>query len=517
MKRSGLVHAVSSGSGLLAVLLAAGCFAPARSLADEVPRSELARVRVFETSLRPAVSIQGEPEQRWKLQERMEHWKVPGLSVAVIRHGKVAWARGYGVLQAGGKDPVNTETMFSVGSVSKVGSAALALRLVDAGKLDLDRDVNGYLSRWKIPDTPYTLVRPVTLRGLMSHTAGLSVHGFADYQPDETLPTTVDTLLGRAPAKNEKVEVIFTPGSRVQYSGGGITVEQLVVEEVTGDAFAPAALRYLLEPLGMKRSTYENPVPEAFGNIAKAHGPDGEPRALPRGYEAMPETAASGLWTTPSDLARLVIALMQSYQGTGGFLSGRLAHQMMTEVGRSNYGLGPALQGEGLERRFSHGGANDSYKAWIEGHLATGDGAVICANGARGTSLYVEVRRAIALAEGWPAQMDSHQEIPGFKLAPEEVSGMSGVYAIEDAFSIASFRHGQDDESGYEFIEQGGALHWRTGGQLRRLYPMDATHFISEAGVAFEFQRSYSGTVDSLLISSNSGSSFTRAVRVRAR
>lgn len=158
------------------------------------PASEVARIHLFENSLRPAVSVRGQPEQRWTLQERMAHWKVPGLSIAVIREGKIAWAKGYGVLQAGGKEPVDTETMFSVGSVSKVGAAAVTLRLVDAGKLDLDRDVNDLLTRWKVRDNQYTVVRPVTLRGVMSHSAGLSVHGFDDYQPDEILPTTVDTL-----------------------------------------------------------------------------------------------------------------------------------------------------------------------------------------------------------------------------------------------------------------------------------------------------------------------------------
>ena len=316
---------------------------PARS-------DEASRIRTFEAALRPAVSVVGQPEERWTIAERMAHWKVPGLSITVIRDGKLAWAKGYGVLQAGGSEKVNAETVFSIGSVSKVGAAAVTLRLLDAGRLDLDRDVNGYLKRWKIPANGYTAVRPVTLRALLSHSAGLTVHGFSDFQPGDPLPSAIDTLEGRAPATNEPVRVIFTPGTRYQYSGGGTTVEQVVIEEITGLGFAAAAHRYVLEPLGMSRSTYENPLPEAQGNIAKAHDEQGRPVALPRGYEAMPEMAASGLWTTPTDYAKLIVALIESYRGKGSFLRTDTARQMMTEAACSPVGLGPFLDGDGLER-----------------------------------------------------------------------------------------------------------------------------------------------------------------------
>lgn len=521
MTKKASTLALDSSRRLLLPLLIGTLLASQASLAS-APRSEAARIRVFETSLRPAVSVAGQPEQRWTLQERMEHWKVPGVSVAVIRNGKVAWAKGYGVLQVGGKELVDTQTLFSVGSVSKVGAAAVTLRMVDAGKLDLDRDVNSYLNAWKVPANPYTIAHPVTLRGVMSHSAGLTVHGFADYQPNETLPTTVETLLGRAPAKNAKVEVIYTPGSRFQYSGGGTTVEQLAVEEATGGDFPSAARRYLFEPLGMKRSTYENPVPASLGNIAKAHGWDGKPRALPRGYEAMPEKAASGLWTTPSDYASMVIAFIQSYQGTGNFLSAPLAHQMMTEVGRSVFGLGPRLEGSGVSRRFSHGGANDSYMAWMEGHLATGNGVVIFTNATNGTELYTEARRAVALSEGWSQELDYHQQVPAFALSAAELSERTGVYAVGDAFVLTNFRHGSDDKAGYQIVQKDGTLYRRVQDEWTRLYPMDASNFIDEeGGTTYQFQRDYAGKLNALLvsenISSNTGRIQTRAVKLADR
>jgi CubicO group peptidase (beta-lactamase class C family) len=261
--------------------------------------------------------------------------------------------------------------------------------------------VNDYLRRWKVPANELTAREPVTLRRILSHTAGLTVHGFADFQPGESLPTVVQILDGTGPAKNAPVRVDLLPGSEFRYSGGGVTVEQLVIEDVTGLEFAEAAREYVFDPLGMNRSTYVNPLPAEHGNVALAHGPDGAPRALPRGWEAMPEAAASGLWTTPSDYARLIIALIESYQGDGDtFLTFEIARDMMTEVPPSIFGLGPEVGGEGPTRNFVHGGANDSYRAHMSGYLAQGDGLVIFTNGARGGELIREIRLAIADA-GW--------------------------------------------------------------------------------------------------------------------
>lgn len=462
-----------------------------------------ARIRAAETGLRPAISVEGEPEIRWTIEERMAHWKVPGMSIAVIRDGRLAWAKAYGVKQAGTNDRVDTQTMFSVGSVSKVGAAAVTLRMVDAGELDLDRDVNEYLTGWKLPPNVHMAIRPVTLRGILSHSAGLTVHGFPDFQPGESLPTVIDTLEGRAPAKTEPVRVFFTPGSRSSYSGGGITVEQLIIETAAGLHFTKAARKYLFDPLGMQRSTYENPIPDSRGNIAKAHDREGMPSALPRGWETMPEMAASGLWTTPSEYAKLVIALVDSYRGgKSTFLSAALARQMMTEVGRSPFGLGPQLDGQGLERRFYHGGSNDSYKAWIEGYLFTGNGTVIMTNGARGSELIVEVTRAIAAAEGWPTTRTARA--PRIVLAAQELEEFVGVYAVKELDSVVAARV-REPYTGYRVWRDGAALYVGEAGSEKgeRLVPVDHTHFLMQLGrslLQVEFVRGYGGNIDSIIV-----------------
>jgi CubicO group peptidase (beta-lactamase class C family) len=380
--------------------------------------------------LRPAVHVAGTPEVRWTVAQRLAAHGVSGTSVAVLRDGKVAWAHGYGVRQAGKSDAVTAETMFSVGSLSKVGTAAVVLRLVDEGRLDLDRDLNDYLKRWKIPASPLAQGRAVTLRRLLSHTAGINVHGFPDYLPGAALPTILDTLDGRPPSQTEAVRMVYTPGTQFRYSGGGVTIEQLVVEDVLGVDFETAAKRYLFDPLDMKRSTYRQPLDPAFGNIAMAHDAKGKPTALPRGYEAMPETAASGLWTTPSDYARMVAAFIASYRGApGAFLSRALAEQMMTEVAPGTVGLGPFVEGRGRMRRFHHGGSNNSYRAWMEGNLASGNGVVIFTNGSDGDDLYPEIRRAVAASEGWP---DSGvADVPAVTLSAARLTELEGRYRLQ--------------------------------------------------------------------------------------
>jgi len=334
------------------------------------------------------------------IEERMDLYRVPGVSIAVLQNGRIAWAKAYGVLQTGSQDAVDVETAFSVGSISKVVAAAMTLSLVETGKLNLDVDVNTYLRGWKVPSNAYTEQQVVTLRHILSHTAGLNVHGFKDFQPGEELPSTLDILLGRTPAKNRPVTIEFVPGAYQRYSGGGTTVAQLLIEESAELSFVAAAEKLILEPLGMKRSTFENPVPVDFANIAKAHDRNGEPRALPRGWEAMPEMAASGFWTTPSDLGLLMIALIESHQGqkTETLLSQETAEDMMTKVEPGTYGLGPRIMDHGL---FAHGGSNDSYKAFMMAHLGTGNGIVVFTNGANGERLGKELVETMKRLEGW--------------------------------------------------------------------------------------------------------------------
>jgi CubicO group peptidase (beta-lactamase class C family) len=441
MSRRGLAALAGSGLALAATGRAAGqtprSEPPVRSAGGTDP-ALAARIRRFESGLRPDILRAGEARPAWTLEARMDHHKVPAVSIAVIRGGKLVWAGAYGVKDVESREGVDTRSVFSVGSVSKVVAAAVTLRLAARGQLDLDADVNGYLKSWKVPASPHTTGRSVTLRQILSHTSGLTVSGFPDYQPGEALPTPLQTLNGIKPSKTPAVTVSFTPGSAMLYSGGGVTVEQVLIADVAGRPFEAVADEIVLAPLGMSRSTFVNPLPERFGNIAKAHDAKGALVAKPRGYESFPEMAASGLWTTPSDLARLLTALMDSYRGSGDFLPRSLAAEMMSEVGPSIFGLGPRLSGEGPTRHFAHGGSNDSYKSWFEGHLDTGDGLVIFTNGAGGVELYTEIRSAIADALGWPF----YRPVSEYRTAPGDplLGALAGDYLLDPPASQASRR-----------------------------------------------------------------------------
>ena len=384
--------------------------------------------------LRPRYVV-GEEMPRYSLEDRMSFYGVPGVAIAVIEDGEVVSVRGFGTKEAGAQDPVDAETVFSLGSVSKVLTAAIALRLHAQGKLDIDAPVEEYLSSWTLPEQETAPESKVTLRMILSHTAGFNVHGFGDFQPGEELPTVLDTLNGEAPAKNEALAFLFEPGTTFKYSGGGYTLAQLVISEVTGMSFQEAARSILFEPLGLSRSTFENPLPASHGNIARAHDREGQRAALPRGWEAMPEMAASGAWLSAADLGRFIAELIGSYRGDGGFLPRELAADMMTKVAPSQHGLGPRLDGSGQDFIFHHGGANNSYRAWVEGHLATGDGLVVLTNGTRGSGLYTEIRNAVADASGWRINRPVH--LPELAPATEALDRLTGLYRPDAAFPRA--------------------------------------------------------------------------------
>ena len=353
----------------------------------------------FESLLRPTVHSGNE---RWELIQRMSHYGVPGVAVAVLRDGRAVGLKGYGSTLAGHDSPVGPDTLFSVGSVSKVATAALCLKLVALGKLDLDRGVGRWLRRWRLPQGLEGDTGDISLRMLLSHTAGFNVHGFKDVEPSAPLPSLLQTLNGTPPALNKPLERIDRAGSRSRYSGGGYMVAQAVIEDSMGQTFDALAHRYLFAPLGMSRSRFDAAPSATTADIAHAHDGSGKPVALPRGWQSFPELAPSGLWTSAHDLARLVEALCASYRKSGGFLPQALAIDMMTAVSPGTFGLGPRLAGEGSARIFHHGGANDSYKAYIEGNLDSGDGLVIVTNGANGEVLGDEIRNAVSDSLEWP-------------------------------------------------------------------------------------------------------------------
>ncbi len=386
------------------------------------------RIKCVENNLLPPVRIKGEPTGRMNIAERMKHYNVPGVSVAVINNGKIEWAKGYGVREAGTNLPVTAETLFQAGSISKPVAAMGALRMVQDGKLDLDEDVNKKLASWKMPENEFTNEQKVTLRRLLSHSAGTSIWGFGGYPADtKVLPDVPQILDGSAPANTKPVRVIETPGTRWSYSGGGFTVMQLLMTDVSGKPFPQLMNDTVLKKLGMKNSTYQQPLPQNLYRQAAVGHKEGTGEKIPFRWFVHPEMAAAGLWTTPSDVARFAIELQQAYAGKSKkVLSPEMVKQMLTKQ-MGGWGLGITLGGEaGRAFRFSHGGANRGFRNSMVAYTESGQGAVVMTNSTDGAPLGEEILRGIALEYGWDDYLAKEKII--VRLDPQTFAAYPGEY-----------------------------------------------------------------------------------------
>lgn len=412
-------HGLLFSAPLFCVTLTTGSLA-----AQQNPR--LARV---EGGISPAIHVRGRAPERFTLSDRMAHYNVPGVSVAVLDGGQVVWAKGYGVKDVETGEPVTAETLFQAASISKPVAATATLRLAEEGILDLDTPVNTYLRRWKVPENDFTREEPVTLRRILSHTAGLTVHGFPGYAVSDPVPTTVQVLEGTGPANTDPIRVDTLPGNLWRYSGGGYTVMQLLLEDVTEEPFPQLLREKVLDPVGMARSTYEQPLPpEKAGEAASSHLSDGSRGDGP--WHVYPEMAAAGLWTNPSELAALAMELQAALGGdTQRVLSPEMTRTMFTPV-MGGYGLGFGIQGEGEEARFSHGGSNYGFKAQFLAFMEGGRGVFIMTNGDRGSALAQEIVLAVAREYGWP--VPGYQEVILADVAPEVLRGIAGEYRLEE-------------------------------------------------------------------------------------
>lgn len=389
--------------------------------------------------LRPAVQIEGEAPVTFDLRDRMAHYNVPGVSVALLEDGEITWARGWGVADSETGRPVDETTLFQAASISKPVAALTAMTLVYAGRVDLDAPVNDYLTSWQVPDNEFTADSTVTLRGLLSHTAGLTVWGFPGYRKDEPfdgdrmVATNAEVLDGLG--NTDSVRVYREPGIGWQYSGGGYTVMEQLVEDVTGEPFAAAARRRVLGPVGMTRSTFEQPLPEdRWAEASRAHDATGT--EVPGEWHSYPEQAAAGLWTTPTELLTLSRYLIETLAyGGDGIISLEQLREMWTahrgdEEGFTDYGLGFSVIGEGDDLRIGHGGSNRGFKAQWTFFPNRSQGIAVMTNGERGAALMTEIVRAAATAFGWPGL--GSEEVRIQTLSAEELAAFAGVFQVAD-------------------------------------------------------------------------------------
>jgi CubicO group peptidase (beta-lactamase class C family) len=363
------------------------------------------------------------------IQSQMAQRQINALSLAIIQDGQIE-ARAYGVTARGGA-PVTTATLFQAGSISKPVAAAGALKLVDRGVLTLDEDVNVKLKSWRVPDNAFTQTEKVTLRRLLSHTAGLTVHGFPGYDIQERMPSVVQVLDGAGNTAPVRVDV--APGSVARYSGGGYTVMQLLVTDVTGKPFAQYMSETVLGPIGMSSSTYEQPLPaNRAAQTASGHYADRSP--VSGRWHVYPEMAAAGLWTTPTDLARFAIEVQRSLAGTSNkVLSQAMTREQLTDVKKSDYGLGLALSGSGAARTFGHNGRDEGFDALLMAFAETGQGLVVMINANDNSGMMNRVAEFVGRTYHWPERSSSARPAATTPIAPTvDLATVAGRYEFSN-------------------------------------------------------------------------------------
>lgn len=353
-----------------------------------------------------------QPPLELTLKQLMDAYKVPGLSVAVIDNYKIVWAKGFGVTQSGGSTPVTTKTLFQAGSISKPVAAVGAMWLVEHGKLSLDEDVNKKLKTWKVPENEFTKEQKVTLRRLMSHSGGLTVHGFPGYAVNEPVPTLVQIFNGEKPANTAPIRVDFVPGSKMRYSGGGVTIEQQLMIDVTGKPFPVFMHDTVLSKIGMTDSTYEQPLPASRAAFT-ATGTRGSGKSVEGRWHIYPEMAAAGLWTTPADLAKFAIEVALSKQGKANHVllqksvQEMLTPQIEAEGGGAHVGLAFFLDDKN-PGEFGHDGADEGFQALLTMNSETGRGIAIMGDSDAFFGVAPHVADAVRRARGWKSAKQPH-------------------------------------------------------------------------------------------------------------
>ncbi|MCG9714771.1 beta-lactamase family protein [Shewanella insulae] len=363
---------------------------------------QLARQQAFENTIRSIDSDGNSSALASTLKARMKAYGVPAVSIAVFDNNQVIWSKGYGRSDIASNQKVTTETLFQAASISKAVTSAAAFKMIQHGNFELNQDVNSKLKRWQVPENQFTQQQKVTPSRIMSHTSGLNVSGFEGYAQNQTLPSVVQILQGSDLSNSPAVRVFQTPGESEFYSGGGMTVLQLLMEDTSEQPFSQLMQQLILKPLNMKQSSFELALPnELQDQIAKGY--DSQQTMIEGGYHLYPEKAAAGLWSTPTDLAKFMIALGKAYRGEDEtLLSQQSARTMLTRVPGAG-GTGIGIDGEADAFRFRHSGGNAGYTCYAVSFANSGRGFVVMTNSDNGFQLIHEISRAVSEVYGWPA------------------------------------------------------------------------------------------------------------------
>jgi len=431
------------------------------------------------------------------IEELMEELGVSGVSVAVIKDFQVHWAKGYGVADVETGARVDTETMFQAASISKPVAAMAVLRAVQDGLFSLDDDINDILQSWTLDGGEFTQDRPVTPRTLTSHTSRLGDgFGFPGYDPSDPLPTVVQILEGHELSNVGPLFMERPPMSLEEYSGGGVTLMQQALSDARGRPFADILRDDVLVPIGMTRSSFEQPIsPENDHNAARAHDGDGQSRGSK--WHVYPELAAAGLWTTATDLARFAIEVQRSAIGESNrVLSRATVQEMLSPVGVGGFAVGFSISRMGEGWYFSHGGGNWGFRCTLLAHKVKGYGLAIMTNADRGGAVMAEISRRIQAAYEWDSLADPAPrgyappvERTEVEVASEILETYVGEYQLPSDVTVTVT------------LEDGALFVQPTGQRKYALFPESEVRFFMKAvNVQITFTRDDSGVVDGIVL-----------------
>lgn len=440
------------------------------------------RQRLVLTSLRPQTTVAG---ASWTLAERMARHHVPGVAIAVIRNFEIDWVAGFGVRDTtlgASAPPVTKDTLFQAGSISKTVGAMGTLALVQSGKLALDAPVSKYLKSWVLPENEFTKAVPLTIEHILSHTGGVTVHGFLGYTRYESVPTLPQILAGELPANSPPILVDKQPGGEFRYAGGGTTMLQQAILDVTGAPYSSTLKSLVFDRLGLTHSTYEQPLPEPrFPDHCAGHLIDGRP--TPGRYQIHPELPAAGLWVSAEDLAKIVIDLQKSLRDDSGkVLKKDTVTRMVTPVGAGPTGLGVFVEDHRGEIYFQHNGANVGFRNAMFSHRDDGLGVVVLTNSDGGGELLPEIVNAVAQVYAWPTFFQQEPIAlaePDPAAEAEELAAAPGRYEITADETMVITR--ENDRLFVQFPPEGATSKDR----LHRVGPR--TYFAMDRGVQIRF------------------------------
>ncbi|QGX40543.1 serine hydrolase domain-containing protein [Permianibacter aggregans] len=369
----------------------------------------------IENNLLPVQYLRGHVISKSIPQVMLEE-NIPGVSIAFVDNGKIAWTKTYGYAQLVTAENVTPDTVFAGASLSKPIAAMAALKLVDQNVLSLDQDVNRYLKDWQLPANEFTQQQKVTLRHLIGHTSGVGNHLWSSYDVGAEVPTLEQMLAGKPPSVDPAVSMIAAPGERQKYSNPGYTIIQKLITDTTDQRFDAAINKLVFTPAGMNNSSFTQPIPESLKK-RMATGYSKELQAYP--YKLFPFGAAGGIWTTPSDLARFAAAVINDYQyGSKTLISKPLADQVFAR-NQSRLSFTKKLGEKNDELIFDHWGSNAGFTSYLVGSLGDQQALVIMTNSDNGFGLMASIARAVADEYDWPVlkpQVFSAIEVPAEKL-----------------------------------------------------------------------------------------------------